>query len=61
MNGILRELEQKLKQRNEFDQLLTIMFKYFDGMKLPPEVEKQMDFYRRKYDGILNRIDEIPG
>jgi hypothetical protein len=60
-NSILLDLERKLKQRDELTKLVANLLLFFDRMKLPGHVEAQMDFYRRQYDGILNRIDEIPG
>jgi len=60
-NTILIDLTRKLRQRDELEELVGLIFKFFDKIKLPAEVEAQMDFYRRKYDGILYRIDEIPG
>lgn len=60
-NSILQELERKLKQRNELDLLVHSMIKFLNGLKLPSHVEAQLDFWKRKHEAILNRIDEFPG
>ena len=42
-----------------FDQMIDLMIKAFDALKHAPELETEVAKYRRDYEGLLKKIEQL--